>query len=489
MANNLTGLNFSTRTNEGGADVMTWGNLDRAANRLYAEQKQKEAQGFKEYQLAQQELSKDFSKVRSADIKDLMGNYETVKKARQKLLFDPKIKNDPIAFAEAQKEASLLEAQLRSEMQESMELKELDKQVSQRLNTNRDDFDDNKVPQFFSALNMPTRERKQLNLIGVEPFRYTGVDMKGLGAAAERAKGKAVEVPFGERKVVDGGFNYEQGYISRTNDPVQYASSLYKDMQSKQFAQGARALYNQMTPQQIQGITNAYKAIPDAEFEARWGRKKEDLEKQFNNADDKVQQYVLLDAMKYATDFLPKESKSKKEPNVEFKREQDYQDWLKKNKITDSQATRRAYISRAANGTQGEPVFYYNSYGEIEEKLKGKKGGVAINELSATTQENLLNIAKSALGNNNRTDNSDITVYADPNTGEIGLYEVNRVERGGKMVTFVGNKISKLTANDLNYSNAPSVKEKREIAQKQNQGGKTKPQSVKKVVGKKDDKL
>ena len=85
MANNLTGLNFSTRTNEGGADVMTWGNLDRAANRLYAEQKQKEAQGFKEYQLAQQELSKDFSKVRSADIKDLMGNYETVKKARQKL--------------------------------------------------------------------------------------------------------------------------------------------------------------------------------------------------------------------------------------------------------------------------------------------------------------------------------------------------------------------------------------------------------------------
>lgn len=481
MANNLTGLNFSTRTGEGGADVMTWGNLDRAANRLYAEQKQKEAQGFKEYQLAQQELSKDFSKVRSADIKDLMGNYETVKKARQKLLFDPKIKNDPIAFAEAQKEASLLEAQLRSEMQESMELKELDKQVSQRLNTNRDDFDDNKVPQFFGALNMPTRERKQLNLIGAEPFRYTGVDMKGLGAAAERAKGRAVEVPFGERKLADGGFNFEQGYISRTNDPVQYASSLYKDMQSKQFAQGARALYNQMTPQQIQGITNAYKAIPDAEFEARWGRKKEDLENQFNNADDKVQQYVLLDAMKYATDFLPKESKSKKEPNVEFKREQDYQDWLKKNKLTNSQAIQRLYMKAAADGNANKPVFYYDSYGEIDKKLDGKKGGVAINELSATTQENVLNIAKKSLGQSS-VDNSDITIFKDKN-GEIGLYKVNKVEdKQGNVTDYVGEKISKLTDLDLNYSNAPSVKEKREISQKQNQGGGKKPQSTPQVT-------
>ena len=487
MANNLTGLNAATRVGDGIADVMTWGNLDRAANRLYAEQKQKEAQGLKEAQLFEQELSKDFSKIRSADVNDIMAKYQKVKAARQKLLFDQKIKSDPIAYAEQQKIANLEEQDLRSSMLESMEVKEDDKSIPNQIATKRDFFDDEKLPLYYNALNMPTAERKKLGLIGVEPYRYTGIDMKGLGALSQKAMGSAKEVPFGERKVVDGGFNYEQGYISRTNDPVQYASLLYKDMQSKEFSKGARASYDSMTPQQIQGIRMSYNAIPDAEFEARWGRKKQDLEKQFNNADDKVQQYVLLDAMKYATDFLPKESKPKKEPNVEFKREQDYQDWLKKNKITDSQATRRAYISRAANGTQNQPVFYYDSYGEIEEKLKGKKGGVAVNELSATTQDNLLKIAKSALGDSK--DNSDITVYADPNTGEIGLYEVNKVERGGKMVTFVGDKISKLTANDLNYSNAPSVKERREIAQKQNQGSKAKPQAVKKVVGKKDDKL
>ena len=53
MANNLTGLNAATRVNDGIADVMTWGNLDATANRMYAEQKQKEQQGIKEYQLGE----------------------------------------------------------------------------------------------------------------------------------------------------------------------------------------------------------------------------------------------------------------------------------------------------------------------------------------------------------------------------------------------------------------------------------------------------
>lgn len=473
----MTGLNFATRTGEGAADVLSFGNLDAAAKRLYAEQKQKEFQGQKEYELAQQELSKEFSKVRSADVKDLMTEYDAVKRARQKLLFDPKVKNDPMAYAEAQKEARLLESQLRTAMQESAELKELDKQVSQRLSTNRDDFDDDKVPQFFNSLNMPTKERRALGLVGAEPFRFKGIDMKGFGAAAQKAMGSAVNVPYGQRKVVDGGFNYEQPMIARTNDPVQYASNLYREVSStKNFAQGARAMYSQMTPQQMNSIVAGFQQIPDAEFEAKWGRKKEDLVKQFNNADDKVGQYVLLDAMKYATDFLPKEVAPKKEANVEFKRDQDYQDWLKKNKITDSQATKRAYISRAANGTTSEPVFYYDSYGEIQEKLKGKKGGLALNELTGTTQENVLNIAKKSLGSND-IDNSQLTIYTDPNTGELGLYKVNETVYKGKPTAFVGDKIAKLTDLDLNYSNAPSVREKREIAQKQNTGKKPQPSS------------
>jgi len=488
MANNLTGLNLSVRAGEGGADVLSFGQLDRAANLMYQEQKQKEAQGYKEYQLGQQELSKDFSKVRSADIPDLMDRYNVLKQKKQKLLFDPKIKNDAIAFAEAQKEANLAEAEFRNLMAESVEVKELDNQITKRLSTNRDEFDDEKVPTLFEAFKMPTSQRKEKNLIGAEPFRYTGMDMKGLANLSKSAMGTLQKVPFGQEVETDGGYNFEQKFIGRTNDPVQYATNMYKGMQTNKYTQGARASLSQMSPIQINQIQSAYNAIPDAEFEAKWGRKKEDLLKAFSaNPDDKVGQYVTLDAMQYAVNNMPKEVESKRRKNDKFVDEKKYEDWLKKNKLTNSQAIQRLYMKAAAEGNESKPVFYYDSYGEIEEKLKGKKGGVAINELSATTQENLLKIAKNALGDSK--DNSDITVYADPNTGEIGLYKVNTVERGGKMVTFVGEKISKLTDLDLNYSNAPSVKEKREISQKQNSGKKEQPKSTKKVVGKKDDKL
>ena len=491
MANNLTGLNLATRAGEGGADVLSFGQLDRAANLMYQEQKQKEAQGYKEYQLGQQELSKDFSKVRSADIPDLMDRYNVLKQKKQKLLFDPKIKNDAIAFAEAQKEANLAEAELRNLMAESVEVKELDNQITKRLSTNRDEFDDEKVPTLFEAFKMPTSQRKEKNLIGAEPFRYTGMDMKGLADLSKSAMGTLQKVPFGQEVETDGGYNFEQKFIGRTNDPVQYATNMYKGMQTNKYTQGARASLSQMSPIQINQIQSAYNAIPDAEFEAKWGRKKEDLLKAFSaNPDDKVGQYVTLDAMQYAVNNMPKEVESKRRKNDKFVDEKKYEDWLKKNKITSSQATRRAYISRAANGKENEPVFYYDSYGEIDKKLDSKKGGsgIAINELSATTQENVLNIAKKSLGQSN-VDNSEITIAKDAN-GEIGLYKVNIVEdKQGKNTAYVGEKISKLTDLDLNYSNAPSVKEKREISQKQNSGKKEQPKSTKKVVGKKDDKL
>lgn len=491
MANNLTGLNAATRIGDGIADVMTWGNLDSTANRMYAEQKQKEQQGLKEYELAQQELSKEFTKVRSADIPELSKKYDNVKRIRQEMLFNPKIKGDAIAYANKQQELNLALQDFRLGTTESAEVKELDNQLAKRLSTNRDEFDDEKVPTLFEAFKMPTSQRKEKNLIGAEPFRYTGMDMKGLASLSKSAMGSVQKVPFGQEVETDGGYNFEQKFIGRTNDPVQYATNMYKGMQTNKYTQGARAALSQMSPIQINQIQSAYNAIPDAEFEAKWGRKKEDLLKAFSaNPDDKVGQYVTLDAMQYAVNNMPKEVESKRRKNDKFVDEKKYEDWLKKNKITSSQATRRAYISRAANGKENEPVFYYDSYGEIKEKLKGKKGGVAVNELSATTQQNILNIAKKALGKSS-VDNGEVTIFEDPKTGEVGLYKVNKVEdKLGKNIDYVGDKISALTDYDLNYSNAPSVKEERQISQKQNaKKNQQQQKSTKKVVGKKDTNL
>lgn len=130
----------------------------------------------------------------------------------------------------------------------------------------------------------------------------------------------------------------------------------------------------------------------------------------------------------------------------------------------------RTATMAAAKNAEGQTLMYYNSYGEIKDKAKNSKtGALPINELSATTQENILNIAKKSLGDNDIS-NDLLAVYVNPNTGEITLNEVQKVTRNGKVVDAIGGQIAKLTELDLNYSNAPSVKEKRQIAQKSSSG-------------------
>ena len=248
-------------------------------------------------------------------------------------------------------------------MAESVEVKELDNQITKRLSTNRDEFDDEKVPTLFEAFKMPTSQRKEKNLIGAEPFRYTGMDMKGLADLSKKSMGTIQKVPFGQEVETDGGYNFEQKFIGRTNDPVQYATNMYKGMQTNKYTQGARAALSQMSPIQINQIQSSYNAIPDAEFEAKWGRKKEDLLKAFSaNPDDKVGQYVTLDAMQYAVNNMPKEVEIKRRKNDKFVEQNKNTEWDRRNEKASAQADRRNAV-RAANSVNNQyrPDIHVNS--------------------------------------------------------------------------------------------------------------------------------
>ena len=487
MANNLTGLNLATRSGEGGADVMSFGQLDRAANLMYQEQKKAELTAAKSFQDADTLLQKELGGIRSADEDEIFNLYKEVADARKELHFNPNVQKDVKVFAEKQKNAALKEATLRQRIAKSKETK---KNLESTSKFDLNDFDPDKIKDYPSYLNMPTSELEKIGANVPQFFMNQGVDLSKLAQWKKNAMGVVQKVEFGEEVKSADEYNLEQKIIGRMNDPVQFFNILSSNFASKEAAYTARTLAKQMTPQQKTYIQTRFNEIPEEDFKAKWGVSKQDLLNKRGASDDYANEYLILESMQHAVDNLPKEVEIKRRKNDKFVDEKKYEDWLKKNKITSSQATRRAYISRAANGKENEPVFYYDSYGEIDKKLDSKKGGsgIAINELSATTQENVLNIAKKSLGQSN-VDNSEITIAKDAN-GEIGLYKVNIVEdKQGKNTAYVGEKISKLTDLDLNYSNAPSVKEKREISQKQNSGKKEQPKSTKKVVGKKDDKL
>lgn len=348
MANNLSGLNSATRVGEGNANVMTWGNLDRAANQLYQEQKQREARGYKDYLQGQNALQKEFANVRSADIPEIINKYNNLKKIKQTILFDEKIKNNPVLLAEKQREAQINEADLRQSIKGSQEQKETDKGVVIDMFHNSDKYDSEKRKEHSVDMNLPLSQRIKLGRLDGTPYLYQGGDSTKLMPLVRQAMGTAKPIPFGDEVVADGGYKIEQKNINRGNNPIQYASTMYKGMQTNKLGQYASAELSKMTPQQIATITSKFNNIPDAEFEQKWGVKKEDL---VNGVlpDDKTGQYVLLDAMQYAVNNLPQETKSTLRPNEAFKTEQNIKEWNRRNNITSAQKSARAETVASRN--------------------------------------------------------------------------------------------------------------------------------------------
>jgi ribosomal protein S6 len=458
MANsNMIGLNLATRAGEGGADVMTWNNLDNAARQLYAEQKQKEAQAVKDFSVADELLKKDIGGIRSADNDEIFNKYNKVKELRKALYFDEKAKKDPKKFAELQRLAQLEENDLRQSILESKEVKELDKGVTQRIGSHRDDFDDEKIPTFYQALQLPTSERRKLGLIGDTPYRSQLPDMGKLQQLSKTAMGAAKEIPFGDAVEADGGYKLEQKTLMRGNNPLQYADLMYKGLQTNKYGQGARSLYNQMPDARKAQIQKAFLDIPDADFQSKWGVKKDDLLTMFN-ADDKAGQYVMLDAMKYAVDNMPQFGQSKFRPNEAFKTEQNIDEWNRRNAITSRQAASRA--ATVAAGKDAQPIV--DVWGGIVDAVgRSKTGAIAFNELEPDAQEILLSFAKKS---GKDLSQEDVTVYKNPKGGYELREVVNITDKSGNIISSkVGGLITPISQQVVNLQGQPSVQEKRKV--------------------------
>jgi hypothetical protein len=471
MANNMVGLNLATRTNEGGADVMTWNNLDNAARQLYAEQKQKEAQAVRDFSVADELLKKDIGGIRSADNDEIFNEYNELKQIRKALYFDENIKKDPKKFAEMQKEAQLREIRLRGGIARSRETKEIDKGTNENFYRRPDDYDEEKKKLFYDALNMPTSEREKMGLIGDGFYRSQLPDMGKLQQLSKTAMGAAKEIPFGDAVEADGGYKLEQKTLMRGNNPLQYADLMYKGLQTNKYGQGARSLYNQMPDARKAQIQKAFLDIPDADFQSKWGVKKDDLLTMFN-ADDKAGQYVMLDAMKYAVDNMPQFGQSKFRPNEAFKAKVGEEIWQKHFKQQEVGKKQRANIIAA--GKDGQPIV--DVWGGIVESVnKSKSGAIAFNELEPNAQEILLEFAKKS---GKDLSQEEVTVYKNKNGG-YELREVETVKRNGKDVAVVGELITPISQQVVNLQGQPSVQEKRRVIG----GGKSSQKSAKKYKG------
>jgi len=81
--------------------------LDNTLNLIYQENKQREAKRAAEAAAIDDDMNKEYGKIRSVDIPEFTDKWSKYKALKQKVLFDKKLQRDPIAYQQAKRDADI----------------------------------------------------------------------------------------------------------------------------------------------------------------------------------------------------------------------------------------------------------------------------------------------------------------------------------------------------------------------------------------------
>lgn len=366
MADNYSGANIATRQGEGEANVMQWGNTDRAINQLYQEQKTREARGYNDYLQGQQALQKEFANVRAADMPDVIKGYNDLKQTKQQMLFDNNIRNNPLLLAQKKQEANIKEAQLRQLIAGSSQMKEDDKYINQRGLVNPSEFeisDDPNKPRGLALhaqhMTLPYNQRVAQGLVGATPYLYQGADLPKLEAARKMAIGTPTLVPTGETQPVDAnGEVVNNLQVLRSNKPSTVAAQLTNSFATNKGEHGASYLVNKLDPSIIKSYTDKFDAIDPAKYQTLWGEPKQALLDRIASAKTDAERYSNFSALQHAVDDLPTYGKPEPITNKAVTRSLNDAEWAKRNKITNQQAIGHILLNKSV--TANDPMDFIN---------------------------------------------------------------------------------------------------------------------------------
>src|SRR5882757_393820 len=90
----------------GDAFIVSTPHFDQARQQLMQEQMQRRMYQQKDATQVDNQLAKQFSRIRSVDTPEVFGAYNQYKNLKKQLLFDPKVKNNPQAYNDIQQQAN-----------------------------------------------------------------------------------------------------------------------------------------------------------------------------------------------------------------------------------------------------------------------------------------------------------------------------------------------------------------------------------------------
>lgn len=315
----------------GDAFIVNTPNLDRMAERLYAEQKNRELRNQQEAQALDAGLQKEFAQIRSVDVPEVIGNYQKYKQAKKELLFNKDLHKDPIAYAKQQQAANELQAQVYGSINASKEQKKRIEQLVADKTAHPLVYGDDAAERLSAYQQTPLsqlqKHPKYGDLTNMDSYIY-----KGTNTDFSKILNSAVGQPkpvYSEKKPVDKqGLQEDVTEYSFANTPLQVRDNILGALGQHQAGRDASLLWKSIPDTEKDQIDQAYAAIPKDKVAKAGMKELPDLP---TNTGNDAMDFANFQAKKYFLANEPKAGTPKRMTNeavkgdLEFARQKEMQ--------------------------------------------------------------------------------------------------------------------------------------------------------------------
>lgn len=298
--------------------------IDKVSDRLYREQKQKEAQEQADIKMLDNEFSKNLSNIRDADIPDLVVAYNDWKTAKKKLI------RNPNASPEEQFEVLRKKGNMYAIISKSKAFRSGEELNGEGIVSKRYNYIPGAHGRLAEIMRTPLSKMQQ-DADPLGELLYRGDTYKNAGEDIKKSLG-AMKLVYGEYKPVDDkGIEIEADkYESFINTPKQ-VKDYYKGVMGNP---EANLFYSNqvmnLPPNALIEMQAKYDALPD-EYWQRRGLEKEDL--RYNNPDDIADVASTYLAQKAAVENVPRNAGVHRKTNVKATADYKFEIWKKQQPI------------------------------------------------------------------------------------------------------------------------------------------------------------
>lgn len=342
--------------------------LDKAVDRLYDEQRQRELLQQKEAFALDDMVQREFGKIRSVDTPEVIQGYQRYKQLKKQLLFDKKAQSDPQLYNQLQREAGLALQDVYKGINRSQELLEGAKMEDQNRNRQPNLYDDNYGQMRAMFWNTPMSKLPETevgDLSNPDTYRY-----KGSNTDFQKLMTSAIGTPkpvFSMEEPVDkSGLQTKVTPYTFGNTPAQFKESMVGALGMHRAGRDAEFLWDQLPQEEIENTISAYKSIPQEKWQRMGLQGPQDLTPK--NPNNKSENYASYLAMKYAVNNEPKQGSPQYRNNKDAQRQAALEDWITKEGLR--QKNRQELVELRFKNKQMDKAMDNVWVGEYLDRLK-----------------------------------------------------------------------------------------------------------------------